>query len=56
MPIGTNTDEDMEALKEGHDFSFDVDQEPVRYLRFKFIKVWTSSTFCHPAEIGRAHV
>ena len=50
MPIGTNTDEDMEALKEGHDFSFDVDQEPVRYLRFKFIKVWTSSTFCHPAE------
>lgn len=50
MPSGTNTDEDMEALKEGHDFSFGVDREPVRYLRFKFTKVWTSSTFCHIAE------
>lgn len=51
MPSGTVTDEDIEAAKEGHDFSFDIDQEPLRYLRFKFTSVWTSSTFCHFAEL-----
>lgn len=51
MSSGTNTDEDIEAAKEGHDFSFDIDQKTLRYLRFKFTKVWTSSTFCHPAEL-----
>lgn len=51
QPSGTLTDEDREAAEEGHDFSFSLNQEPVRYVRFRFTEVWTSSTFCHVAEI-----
>lgn len=51
LATGTDTDEDIEAAENGHDFSFSLSQEPVRYVRLNFTKVWTSSTFCHVAEI-----
>lgn len=51
LPSGTDTDEDVEAAENGHDFSFSLQQEPVQYVRLNFTKIWTSSTFCHLAEI-----
>ncbi|NDV80402.1 DUF5000 domain-containing lipoprotein [Bacteroides sp. 51] len=51
LPIGNDSEEDKEALENGHDFTFDLEQEPIQYIRFRFTSVWTSSTFCHPAEI-----
>ena len=51
LPAGTDTDEDIEAAENGHDFSFSLSQEPVQYVRLNFTKIWTSSTFCHIAEI-----
>jgi hypothetical protein len=50
-PVDTNTDEDMAALKAGHEFVFDLNQPPVRYVRIKIIDTWEGSTFTHPAEV-----
>ena len=50
-PVGTNTDEDVAALKAGHEFSFDLDQEPLRYIRIRILDTWGGSTFTHPAEV-----
>lgn len=51
LPLGDRSEEDIETAKNGHDFTFDLEQEPLRYVRLKFTSIWTSSTFCHPAEI-----
>ncbi|MDR3246888.1 MAG: DUF4959 domain-containing protein [Prevotellaceae bacterium] len=52
-PIGTNTDEDIIAMTNGHEFSFSSTMEPVRYLRFKIRTTWEMGTnrFCHITEI-----
>lgn len=51
LPEGSNTEEDLEAVRNGHDFTFSLEQGPVRYVRLLFTSVWTSSTFCHMSEI-----
>ena len=50
-PSGTVTDEDVAAAEEGHEFAFDLSQEPLRYIRIKFLDTWGASAFCHPAEV-----
>ncbi len=50
-PVGTNTDEDVAALKAGHEFSFDLTQAPLRYIRIRILDTWGGSTFTHPAEV-----
>jgi hypothetical protein len=50
-PVGTNTDEDVAALKAGHEFSFDLSQVPLRYIRIRILDTWGGSTFTHPAEV-----
>lgn len=50
-PVGTNTDEDVAALKAGHEFSFDLSQVPLRYIRIRILDTWEGSTFTHPAEV-----
>ena len=50
-PSGTNTDEDMEALEAGHEFAFDLNQAPLRYIRIRILDTWGGSTFTHPAEV-----
>ncbi len=50
-PVGTNTDEDVAALKAGHEFSFDLSQAPLRYIRVRVLDTWGGSTFTHPAEV-----
>lgn len=50
-PVGTNTDEDVAALEAGHEFSFDLNQIPLRYIRIRILDTWGGSTFTHPAEV-----
>ena len=50
-PVGTNTDEDMESLEAGHEFSFDLNQTSLRYIRIRILDTWGGSTFTHPAEV-----
>lgn len=52
LPEGSNSEEDIEAVLSGHDFTFALEQEPMRYVRLRFTSVWTSSTFCHLSEIA----
>ncbi|MDR1224592.1 MAG: DUF4959 domain-containing protein [Tannerella sp.] len=54
-PSGSSstTDEDIVAARQGHDFSLPFDMPPVRYLRFKVLKIWQSGyTFSYIAEIN----
>ncbi len=50
-PVGTNTDEDVAALEAGHEFAFDLNQAPLRYIRIRILDTWGGSTFTHPAEV-----
>lgn len=52
LPEGSNSEEDIEAVLNGHDFTFDLEEKPMRYVRLRFTSVWTSSTFCHLSEIA----
>lgn len=45
------TDDDLRAAENGHEFTFDLSQEPVRYIRIVIRSTWGSTTFTHPAEI-----
>jgi hypothetical protein len=46
------TDDDITYAKLGHDFSLPIDMPPVRYLRFKVLKIWDQSqTFAHAGEL-----
>jgi hypothetical protein len=51
-PVGTNTDEDIAAMDAGHEFSFDLNQVPLRYLRIRVLDTWGGATFTHPAEVS----
>src|SRR3546814_20218598 len=42
-PLGNNTLEDEEVALAGHDFTFQLDAPPVRYLRFKILETWGGS-------------
>lgn len=50
MDINTNTDEDLEAGKAGHEFMFDIEMEPLRYVRIQILSTWGNTNFTHPAE------
>ena len=39
-PSGTVTDEDITAAEEGHEFAFELSQEPIRYIRLKILSTW----------------
>lgn len=51
-PSGTVTDEDKAAAEAGHEFTFDLDQKPIRYLRFIVTETFGGTTFCHPCEFS----
>lgn len=48
---GTVTDDDLRAAINGHEFSFDLSQEPIRYIRIVVLSTWGNTTFTHPAEV-----
>ncbi|MBO9151502.1 DUF5000 domain-containing lipoprotein [Chitinophaga sp. GCM10012297] len=47
----TVTDDDLRAAENGHEFTFDLSLEPVRYIRIVVRSTWGSTTFTHPAEV-----
>lgn len=49
--FGTDSDEDMEAGRNGADFAMPLDAAPTQYLRLNITKIWTNNQFCHIAEI-----
>lgn len=49
-PGNTVTDLDLEMAKKGHEFSFDMSQPPMRYIRIIITSTWGGSSFTHPAE------
>jgi hypothetical protein len=51
LPVGTNTDEDIAALEAGHEFAFDLNQAPLRYIRIRILDTWGGATFTHPTEV-----
>lgn len=54
-PSGANsstvTDDDLRAAENGHEFTFDLSLQPVRYIRIIVHSTWGSTTFTHPAEV-----
>lgn len=50
-PSGTVTDEDIAVAEEGHEFAFELSQEPIRYLRIRILDTWGGSSFAHPADV-----
>jgi hypothetical protein len=51
-PYNTVTAEDIELSERGFDFSLPIGMPPVRYLRFKVLKIWDAGqTFTHAGEI-----
>ena len=48
LPIGQTTNEDMDAMYDGHEFAFDVSTTPnVRYIRIIVTETWDGSTYCN---------
>ncbi len=47
----TQTDEDLAAAEAGFEFEFDLNLQPIRYVRIVVKSTWESSSFSHPAEI-----
>lgn len=51
-PAGTVTDEDVAVALEGHEFSFELIQAPLRYIRIVVNSTWENTSFCHPVEVS----
>lgn len=47
----TVTDLDMDVAKNGHEFSFDLSQVPVRYVRLVFMSAFGGATFSNIADV-----
>ena len=50
-PSGTVTDEDMAAAEDGHEFVFDLSQEPIRYLRIVILNTWEGPPLLIPQKL-----
>lgn len=51
LPVGQNSNEDMETLRAGHEFDFPTSAESYRYLRFKVNETWGSAQHLTIAEL-----
>jgi len=47
----TQTDEDLAYATAGFEFEFDLEMQPVRYLRFVITSTWENTSFSHPCEL-----
>lgn len=50
-PGGTVTDLDLEVAEEGHNFSFDFSQPPMRYVRVTITSTWDGATYTAVGEM-----
>ncbi|WP_287331437.1 DUF5000 domain-containing lipoprotein [Parabacteroides sp.] len=51
-PGNTVTDLDKEMADKGHEFSFDLSQPPMRYVRILLTSAWKGISYVSPAEIS----
>ncbi|MDR1718767.1 MAG: DUF4959 domain-containing protein [Dysgonamonadaceae bacterium] len=51
LPFGQHTDEDYEVALNGEDFTFDPNNPPVRYVRFRVTRTWAGGTNFQVSEI-----
>ena len=51
-PGNTVTDLDKEMADKGHEFSFDLSQPPMRYVRILLTSAWKGTSYVSPAEIS----
>lgn len=51
LPVGQNSNEDMEVLRAGHDFDFPTSTDSYRYLRFKVTETWGSAQHITIAQL-----
>ena len=51
LPGTTMTDEDIDAALSGFEFEFDLNVEPLRYIRFVVTNTWTDASYSHPCEV-----
>ncbi|UNY97485.1 DUF5126 domain-containing protein [Zhouia spongiae] len=51
-PLGTNTSEDLEVLRAGHEFNVPIEVGPVRYIRFKTLETWGKIEHVSFAELA----
>lgn len=50
-PSGTVTDEDITAAEIGNEFTFELTQTPLRYIRIMIESTFGGTTFTHPADV-----
>lgn len=51
LPLGQLSNDDLEAAGRGHEFTFPLDSEPVRYIRFVNIESWSGNQIMHMMEM-----
>lgn len=51
LPLGQYSNDDLEAVIEGHDFSIPLDTPPVRFLRIKVNENWGGLRWIYASEI-----
>lgn len=51
LPGQTVTDLDLETAKKGFEFSFDLEQPPMRYVRVLITSAWDATSYTSPAEV-----
>ncbi|TKG94995.1 DUF4959 domain-containing protein [Puteibacter caeruleilacunae] len=52
LPAGENSNEDVALAKRGDEFVFDLNSEPVRYIRLRTLETWSGGDFMHVAEMS----
>ncbi|TKG96636.1 DUF4959 domain-containing protein [Puteibacter caeruleilacunae] len=51
LPTGQVSNTDKETASNGEEFSFPLQAEPVRYIRFVNLESWSGTTFMHMMEV-----
>jgi hypothetical protein len=50
-PVGTNTADDLNYIKQGEEFTFPIAAPAVRYIRMQFFESWSASPRIHFMEV-----
>lgn len=53
LPLGENTEEDVQQAIEGNEFVFPLgDVKPCKYIRFEVLTLWAPSTHWYMSELA----
>ncbi|TJZ62935.1 DUF5126 domain-containing protein [Sphingobacterium olei] len=51
LPAGSVSTDDVSVAQSGHEFSFDLDAESVRYIRIKVLETWGKTAYSWMSEL-----